>query len=89
MVADVPEPAGIPDATGQIADRDVVWRLLSDLPERQRAALVLRFYHDLPAAEVAEALGCRVGTVRSLVSRALATMRSDPAMAGQWDGGVR
>jgi RNA polymerase sigma factor (sigma-70 family) len=52
------------------------------LPERQRAALVLRFFEDLTDEESAAALGCRVGTVRSLISRGLATLRA------QMTGGV-
>ena len=44
---------------------------------RERAALVLRFYEDLPDAEIAALLGCRVGTVASLVHRALARLRSE------------
>ena len=42
---------------------------------RQRAVLVLRYYEDLPDAEIAAVLGCRPGTVRSLASRALADLR--------------
>jgi RNA polymerase sigma-70 factor (sigma-E family) len=48
---------------------------LAALPARQRAAVVLRFYADLPDADIARALRCREGTVRSLVSRALADLR--------------
>ncbi len=48
---------------------------LAALPARQRAAVVLRFYGDLPDADIARALRCREGTVRSLVSRALADLR--------------
>jgi DNA-directed RNA polymerase specialized sigma24 family protein len=39
--------------------------------------LVLRYYEDLPDAEIADVLGCAVGTVRSSISRALATLRAD------------
>ncbi len=53
---------------------DAVWDLLRRLPERQRAAVVLRYYEDLPDAEVAELLGCRPATVRSLLHRALARL---------------
>ncbi|MFY1674203.1 SigE family RNA polymerase sigma factor [Plantactinospora sp. WMMB334] len=59
------------------ADRDQVWSWLARLPRRQRAALVLRYYEDLPDAEIAEVLGCAVGTVRSMISRALATLRAE------------
>ena len=48
---------------------------LAELPYRQRAALVLRFYEDRPDSEIADALGCRPATVRSLVHRGLATLR--------------
>ena len=58
-------------------DRDQVWTWLSRLPKAQRAALVLRYYEDLPDAEIAEILGCAVGTVRSSISRALATLRAE------------
>ncbi|MGI5212435.1 SigE family RNA polymerase sigma factor [Plantactinospora sp. CA-290183] len=59
------------------ADRDQVWSWLARLPRRQRAALVLRYYEDLPDAEIAEVLGCAVGTVRASISRALATLRAE------------
>jgi RNA polymerase sigma-70 factor (sigma-E family) len=48
---------------------------LAKLPYRQRAALVLRFYEDLSEAEVAAVLGCRPGTVGSLVHRGLAQLK--------------
>lgn len=53
----------------------VVLDALADLPVRQRAALVLRYYEDRPEAEIAEILGCRPATVRSLVRRGLAALR--------------
>jgi RNA polymerase sigma-70 factor (sigma-E family) len=67
-------PAPGPDDT--TADRDEVWVLLATLPPRQRAALVLRFYEALSDAEVAHVLDCPVGTVRSLISRGLARLRT-------------
>jgi RNA polymerase sigma factor (sigma-70 family) len=54
-----------------------MWELLAALPRRQRAALVLRFYEDLPDADIAEILGCAIGTVRSSISRALTTLRTE------------
>lgn len=75
-----PEPdvrwAAPHDHAQDSADRDQMWELLATLPRRQRAALVLRFYEDLPDADIAEILGCAVGTVRSSISRALTTLRS-------------
>lgn len=73
--ADVPERVDPFDPLTQLADRDQIWTGLKYLSERQRAALVLRFFEDLSDEESAAALGCRVGTVRSLISRALATLR--------------
>ena len=48
---------------------------LASLPYRQRAALVLRFYDDLSEADAAAVLGCRPGTVGSLVHRGLAQLK--------------
>ena len=65
------------DHADESAERDRVWGMLAKLPRRQRAALVLRYYEDLPDADIAEVLGCAVGTVRSSISRALATLRTE------------
>jgi RNA polymerase sigma factor (sigma-70 family) len=46
------------------------------LPTKQRAAVVLRYYEDLPDAEIAEILDCSPATVRSQIHRALATLRT-------------
>jgi RNA polymerase sigma-70 factor (sigma-E family) len=56
---------------------DELWDTLLTLPERQRTAVVLRFYEDLPDAEIADVLGCRQGTVRTLVHRALAALKEE------------
>ncbi len=48
---------------------------LAKLPARQHAAVVLRYYGDLPDADIARALRCRPATVRSLIHRALADLR--------------
>jgi RNA polymerase sigma-70 factor (sigma-E family) len=48
---------------------------LKALPERQRAAVVLRYYADLPEAEIAALLGCGVSAVKSLLHRAMGTLR--------------
>jgi RNA polymerase sigma-70 factor (sigma-E family) len=50
---------------------DELFDALAALPSRQRAALVLRYYLDLSEAEVAAALGCSLGTVKSSTSRGL------------------
>jgi RNA polymerase sigma factor (sigma-70 family) len=56
-------------------DADEMFDALSELPYRQRAALVLQFYEGLPQSEIAEILRCREGTVASLVHRGLAQLR--------------
>jgi RNA polymerase sigma-70 factor (sigma-E family) len=56
-------------------ERSVVLAALARLPERQRAAVVLRYYEDLSEAQTAEALGMRLGTVKSQTARGLARLR--------------
>jgi RNA polymerase sigma factor (sigma-70 family) len=63
-----PAPAVPPTSTA-------VWAALQSLPERQRVAVTLRFYLDLPDDEIADVLGARPATVRSLVHRALAALK--------------
>ena len=57
------------------SDRDELRRALRALPERQRAAIVLRFYEDLSERETADLMRCSVRAVNSLVVRAMATLR--------------
>lgn len=71
-LADVPAP----DESDRIGNRDLVWRLIGSLPPRARAVLVLRYYEQLPDREIAAVLGCAEPTVRSIATRALATLRS-------------
>lgn len=59
-----------------VADRTVLWSALQELPPRQRAAIVLRYYEDLTEAQTADAMGCAVGTVKSQVAAGLAKLRS-------------
>ena len=67
-------------------DRDHVFALLGALPPRQRAVMVLRYYDDLSEAQIAQALGCSAGAVKSHASRALSVMRS---MTTETTGAVR
>lgn len=59
------------------SERDAMWRALQQLPPRQRTALVLRFYEDLADAQVAEAMGCPIGTAKSLTHRGLERLRME------------
>jgi RNA polymerase sigma factor (sigma-70 family) len=67
--------AGAGDPARLVSRRDLLIRSLAALPPRQRAVLVLRYWADLPEAEVATTLGCSVGTVKSQASRGLARLR--------------
>jgi RNA polymerase sigma-70 factor (sigma-E family) len=63
------------DQADVVAERDFLIRALAGLPPRQRTVLVLRYYNDLSEAEIADELGCSVGTVKSHASRGLARLR--------------
>jgi RNA polymerase sigma-70 factor (sigma-E family) len=60
-----------------VEESDALWAALGKLSERQRAALVLRFYEDLSERQVADILNCRPGTAKSLVSRGLEALRQE------------
>ncbi|MEH1026797.1 SigE family RNA polymerase sigma factor [Micromonospora profundi] len=70
----LPERAGVDEIEQQL-DRDLLWRHLKELPNRQRAVLVLRYYEDMSEAQTAAMLDISPGTVKSQASRALATLR--------------
>jgi len=72
-----PPTTPIPSAEGTIVERDIVWRAVLELPIQQRTAIVLRFYEDMSADDIASVMGCRPGTARSLVSRGMASLRSE------------
>ena len=54
---------------------DEMWTRVQELPDHQRAVVVLRFYEDLPESEIASILGCRLGTVKSRLHRALTALK--------------
>ena len=62
-----------------VSQPDEMWDALGRLPERQRVAIVLRFYEDLPDVDIASVLGCRPATVRTAVHRGLAALRKEVA----------
>lgn len=65
------------DAAFRVGDRDEARQLLASLPPRARAVVVLRYYLDLDERSTAELLGMATGTVRSSLSRSLASLRRD------------
>ncbi|MFE2884633.1 SigE family RNA polymerase sigma factor [Streptomyces sp. NPDC059272] len=79
----------VPDSPTQAADwadtvvqRHDIMTALRQLPKRQRAVIVLRYFEDLPDAEIAEILGIAQGTVRSQTHKALASLRAAFAETG-------
>jgi len=71
-----PTDRPVDDHTTVVADRLLLMTALAELPPRQRACVVLRFYEDLSVEAVAEALSCRTGTVKSQTARGLAALRA-------------
>jgi RNA polymerase sigma-70 factor (sigma-E family) len=82
LVASRPQDRHQPDFGG---DSLVLWQAMQRLPSRQREAIVLRYYLDLPEAEVARLIRVPLGTVKSLVHRGLARLRQQlgPEYAGE------
>lgn len=74
VTADRVQPTGAGVAQ-QVTDRDAVLGLLRQLPDRQRAVMALRFYEDLPDAQIAQALDCSEQAVRSAAHNAMKTLR--------------
>lgn len=71
----LPDLAEVGDLSASVVERSRLGAALAQLPPRQRAAVVLRYYLDLPERQVAEMLGCPVGTARSHASRGVARLR--------------
>lgn len=84
-----PPDAAMGDDTDTIAQRDVIWRTLAELPSRQRVVLVLRYYEAYSDEEIAAVLTCAPSTVRSLAARAFATLRHHPALAAAPDATIQ
>ena len=64
-------PASLPFVADEMGDA------LKRLPKHQRTAIVLRYYADLPEAEIAAVLQCRRATVRSAIHRGIAALRKE------------
>ncbi len=88
-LTDLPPDVHVEDPTASYAAADAVRDAVRALPKKQRAAVVLRFYEDLPDAEIARLLGCSEGTVRGQISRALAAIREAGALDDVQTGGDR
>ena len=82
---ELPETAGV-SADVPVLDRSLIWPLVCALPDRQRAVIVLRYYEDLSEAQIADALGCAAGTVKSQSSAAIGALRRALAATGVAEG---
>ena len=72
---------GTGDVAGQHDDRSALMAALMGLPHGQRTVVVLRYWMDMTETEVAAALECSVGNVKSQASRALAKLRLSSDLA--------
>ena len=73
----------VADHSGDSDLQEMLRQAIDRLPERMRAAVVLRFYEDMTEAEVADVLGVSLGTVKSTVSRAVAKLRIDAGLLAE------
>jgi RNA polymerase sigma-70 factor (sigma-E family) len=67
------------DVSAESADRDAVRKMIAELPHRQRAVLVLRYFEDLDDTTIAQILECSTATVRTHAMRALHRLRDNHA----------
>jgi RNA polymerase sigma-70 factor (sigma-E family) len=78
-LVEVPPESATPEAGPE--ERLALWPHVAALPPRQRAVVVLRYYEDLSEQQIADALGCSTGTVKSTASAALKALRAKVADA--------
>ncbi|WP_406253854.1 SigE family RNA polymerase sigma factor [Streptomyces chartreusis] len=74
-VEQLPEAAAVGDVSSDVVERSRLEAALAQLTSKQRVAVVLRYYQDLPEGQVAATLGCPVGTARSHAARGVARLR--------------
>ena len=85
--ASAPEMA-VADPAVTVDERSALLAALQELPQRQRAVVVLRYWEDLTDAQTGALLGCSASTVRSQAARALAKLRASGALADAGAGGI-
>jgi RNA polymerase sigma-70 factor (ECF subfamily) len=70
-----PEPVAIDDAIVRAETGQAVWQAVAALPARRREVVILRWYNDLPYADIAQVLGLSVKTVETTLRKALRSLR--------------
>lgn len=65
----------VESAENGVVEHDELWSRISQLPPKQRAVIVLRYYEDLSEQAIADTLGCAPGTVKSQAAAALKSLR--------------
>jgi RNA polymerase sigma-70 factor (sigma-E family) len=81
LVADIPDTQ--PFSPADPFEHEPLWQALRNLPPRQRAVMVLRYYEGLSEIEIAAALGISQGTVKSQASKAIASLRTKLAVGAE------
>jgi RNA polymerase sigma-70 factor (sigma-E family) len=81
LTAAPPDVAGRDEGYAGVDERGALIGALAQLPPKQRAVVVMRYWEDLSESEVADVLGCSVGTVKSQASKGLAKLRACPGLA--------
>lgn len=71
----IPDDMSAADPEQELDERDAMWTALAELPPKQRAVLVLRYYEDLSEADIADVLNCSRGTVKSQAAKGLSRLR--------------
>lgn len=84
-VETLPERGWAGDPYAAVDLRQPLLAALRELPPRQRAVVVLRYFDDLTEVQTAAVLGCSVGTVKSQASKAIGRLRANTALVGVWD----
>ena len=79
----------VADGIDAVAERHALARAIDELPPDQRIAVVLHFYLDLSAEQIAERTGARVGTVKSRLHYAVRALRAGRDAAARVEGGRR
>ena len=76
LTDEIADWSGAATTAGTSDERLTLWPHVKQLPPQQRAVIVLRYFEDLSEGEIAEALGCSRGTVKSTAHRALRSLKA-------------